>query len=308
MEIKSSKKTSVFKGCLILMRPPNLPTAAADILTGAAIAGFFAIAWSLLPQETIIGFILLILASVCLYAGGVVLNDVFDFKTDQVERPERPIPSGVVSLKLASLLGGSLLVLGILLSFICNIYAGLVALCLASAIILYDSLAKHHGFFGPLSMGLCRGLNLLLGMCVLGLPSYSNWVYILIPIIYIFAVTLISRGEVHGQNKRHLVFSALLYALVISFILLMHNLTIVYALAQVLPFLLLFGMAIFTPLVKAYKDNSPKNIKKAVKAGVLSLVIMNAAIAASVSEWWIGVIILLLLPVSLFLSKRFSVT
>src|SRR5690606_24595903 len=96
----------------------------------------------------------------------------------------------------------------------------------------------------------------------------------IIPIIYIFAVTLISRGEVHGNNKRNLVFSALLYLFVIFFISL-SNLTIVYVPIQVLPFLLLFGIAIFTPLVKAYKVNSPKNIKKAVRAGVLSLVIMN---------------------------------
>src|SRR5690606_11369523 len=127
------------------------------------------------------------------------------------------------------------------------------------------------------------------------------------PIIYIFAVTLISRGEVHGNNKRNLIISALLYLLVISFILL-YNLTIVYALLPVLPFLLLFGIAIFTPLVKAYQINSPNNIKKAVKSGVLSLVIMDAAIAASVSHWWVVLIILLLLPLSSFLSNRFSVT
>lgn len=306
MEIKSSKKISVFKGCLILMRPPNLPTAAADIIAGAAIAGVFASGWSL-SQELMLDLFLLIFASVCLYAGGVVLNDVFDLKIDKKERPERPIPSGIVSLKAASLLGSSLLALGILLSFLCNFYAGLVSIALAGAILLYDSLAKHHVFFGPLTMGSCRGLNLLLGMCILGFPIMTTWIYIIIPIIYIFAVTLISRGEVHGNNKRNLVFSALLYLFVIFFISL-SNLTIVYAPIQVLPFLLLFGITIFTPLVKAYQINSPNNIKKAVKAGVLSLVIMNAAIATSVSQWWVGVIILLLLPLSLFLSKRFSVT
>ncbi|WP_100611661.1 UbiA-like protein EboC [Confluentibacter lentus] len=307
MEIKSSKKTSVFKGCLILMRPPNLPTAAADIIAGAAIAGFFATSWLLFPKETILDLLLLILASVCLYAGGVVLNDVFDLNIDLQERPERPIPSGVVSLKTASLLGGSLLALGILLSFSCNLSAGLVSIGLAGAIVLYDAIAKHHVFFGPLAMGSCRGLNLLLGMSVLGLPPFLKWVYILIPIVYIFAVTLISRGEVHGNNKRNLVFSALLYVSVIFFIL-FHTLHVINVLIQVVPFIFLFSIAIFIPLIKAYQINSPTNIKKAVKAGVLSLVIMDAAIASSVSKWWVGIIILLLLPLSLFLSKRFSVT
>ena len=304
MEIKSSKKTSVFKGSLILMRPPNLPTAAADIVAGAAIAGFFAL--GIISKEAIIDLMLLIFASVFLYAGGVVLNDVFDLKIDAEERPERPIPSGVVSLETASVLGGSLLLLGILLFFSCNLYAGFVSIGLAGAIVLYDSLAKHHMFFGPLTMGFCRGLNLLLGMFVLGLPPFSKWVYMFIPIVYIFAVTLISRGEVHGNNKRNLIFSGVLYLLVIFFIL-FYNLKETDVLILV-PFILLFGLSIFKPLIKAYHINSPTNIKKAVKAGVLSLVIMDAAIASSVSKWWVGILILLLLPLSLFLSKRFSVT
>src|SRR5690606_33223665 len=205
--------------------------AAADIISGAAIAGIYAAGWSL-PQEQIADLLLLILASVCMYAGGVVLNDVFDLKIDKEERPERPIPSGVVPLKTASFLGGGLLALGTLLAFVCNLYTGIVSVFLAGAIVLYDSTAKHHSFFGPLAMGTCRGLNLLLGMCILGFPIMTTWIYIIIPIIYISAVTLISRGEVHGNNKRNLVFSALLYLFVIFFISL-SNLTIVYAPIQV---------------------------------------------------------------------------
>ncbi|MBU3823089.1 UbiA-like protein EboC [Flavobacteriaceae bacterium XHP0103] len=301
METKLSKKPSVFKGCLVLMRPPNLPTAAADIIAGAAIVGFFV-------NNTVLvsDFLLLVIASIFLYAGGVVLNDVFDFKIDAVERPNRPIPSGVVSLKMASGLGFGLLIIGVLLSFLSNFTAGFVALLLTAAILLYDGLAKHHAFFGPLAMGTCRGLNLFLGMSVLGLPHISNWIYTLIPIVYIFAVTLISRGEVHGNNKRNIALSGLLYALVIIFILFYNTKTNV--ILALIPFLILFALAIFTPLVKAYKINSPESIKKAVKAGVLSLVIMDAALAVSTSTWWVGLTILLLLPLSLFLSKRFQVT
>ena len=303
MEIQLSKKKAVLKGCLILMRPPNLPTAAADIIAGAAIAGFFAGSYS----EALPGFFLLIVSSVFLYAGGVVLNDVFDVKIDTEERPKRPIPSGMVPLKTASYLGFSFLFLGILLSFLNSITTGVVALLLALSIVLYDALAKHHAFFGPLIMGLCRGLNLFLGMCVLGLPQYANWIYTFVPIVYISAVTLISRGEVYGNNKSNIVFSGILYTLVVLFILFYKTKTTDVILALI-PFLILFALAIFTPLVKAYKINSPENIKKAVKAGVLSLVIMDAALVASVSRWWVGLLILLLLPLSLFLSKRFLVT
>ena len=291
------------------MRPANLPTAAADIIAGAAIVGVFSKFNSAFYQsELIVDFSLLILASIFLYAGGVVLNDVFDVNIDAKERPERPIPSGVVSLKTASVLGAVLLLLGVVMSFYCNVYAGGVSLIIAGAILLYDALAKHHSFFGPLVMGSCRGFNLLLGMCAIAMPSPSLLIYMLIPVIYIAAVTLISRGEVHGNNKRNIVFSGVLYSIVIICILLFMSKTS-FNLLQTLPFLLLFMVAIFKPLVKAFRINSPDNIKKAVKAGVLSLVIMDATIAVSISNyWWVGLVILLLLPLSLFLSKQFSVT
>lgn len=285
------------------MRPPNLPTAAADIITGAAIVGVFAEHWMTFPYN----FIILIVASILLYAGGVVLNDVFDHKIDAIERPERPIPSGIVPFRTAAILGGSLLVLGVLLSFKCNRDAGMVSIVLASAILLYDARAKHHSFFGPLVMGSCRGLNLLLGMSLFGLSVGSNWYFIVLPIIYIGAVTLISRGEVHGNNKRNILLSGFLYLIVVSAIFLI-MLQDMERLILVIPFLILFVFSIFRPLLRAYRLNTPENIKKAVKSGVLSLVLMDAALASANSTWWVGLLIILLLPLSLFLSKRFSVT
>ena len=59
----------------------------------------------------------LVFASVFLYAGGVILNDVFDYKLDKVERPERPIPSGVVSLRNASLYGSLAMLIGLALAY-----------------------------------------------------------------------------------------------------------------------------------------------------------------------------------------------
>ncbi|MDX1326775.1 MAG: UbiA family prenyltransferase, partial [Arenibacter sp.] len=178
----------ILKGYLQLTRPANLPTAAADILAGIAISGFFLASTQHEPLAWM-AVVLLIAASVLLYAAGVVLNDVFDYKLDQVERPERPIPSGVIPLTSAAVFGGVLMVLGIGAAFWVGLSSGLVALGLALSILLYDALGKHHPFFGPLNMGLCRGLNLWLGMSILG--QLIHWQYALIPIIYIAAITLI---------------------------------------------------------------------------------------------------------------------
>ena len=281
------------------MRPANLPTAAADIFAGAALAGILTASFPILP------LLLLVFASVFLYAGGVVLNDVFDFSLDKIERPERPIPSGLIPLKSAAFFGIILLAIGIVLAFIANQLSGFLALALAGAIVLYDGYSKKNGFLGPLNMGLCRGLNLILGMSVFG--ELNNWGYAIIPLVYIFAITLISRGEVHGNNKNHIIWAGILYAAVISAVV-----TIVMIettnLWQTVPFVLLFAFLVYKPLIQAYHLNSPERIKKAVIAGVLSLIVLDAALAVGFSVWWYGLLLLLLFPLSIFLSKLFAVT
>ncbi|MGO4919683.1 UbiA-like protein EboC [Maribacter spongiicola] len=289
-----------------LARPANLPTAAADILAGITIAFYLKNIEALkFLTEQRGDVLLLVFSSVALYAGGVVFNDVFDAELDAIERPERAIPSGLVPKREAIYFGTILMLIGVTLAFKCNMLSGIISVVLTIAILTYDGYFKQFGFAGPLNMGVCRGLNLLMGMSILGILSHC---YIaLVPVVYIFAITLISRGEVNGNNKKHIVRAGVLYAIVILSIALIviqqgDNVLVL------LPFLILFGYLIFTPLVKAYKENSPKNIKKAVMGGVLSLVVMNACWVAGFSDWYLAIAVLLLLPVSMLLSKLFAVT
>src|SRR6187402_2854277 len=97
---------STRRAYLTLLRPANVVTALADVLAGAAVAGA---PWSP-SMPWLLG------STACLYAGGVVMNDVADRAIDAVERPERPIPSGAVSAGAAGRLGLALLVAGVALS------------------------------------------------------------------------------------------------------------------------------------------------------------------------------------------------
>ena len=289
-----------------LARPANLPTAAADILAGIAITLFLEnIEVLRFLKENWIDVLSLIFSSIALYAGGVVFNDVFDAELDAIERPERAIPSGLIPKLHAVYFGLFLMVLGIALAFNSNVLAGGISVVLTIAILTYDAYFKQFGFAGPLNMGICRGLNLLLGMSIVSV--ISNWFISLVPVVYIFAITLISRGEVHGDNKKHIIWASVLYTIVIA------SITFVVLeqtdkFLTLIPFLILFGFLIFSPLIRAYKVNSPKNIKKAVISGVLSLVVMNACWVAGFSSWYLALAVLLLLPLSILLSKLFAVT
>jgi len=288
-----------------LARPANLPTSAADIVAGASLAGAFVAIqgsnWSAVPW---LDFLVLLSSSVLLYAAGVILNDVFDLPIDRVERPERPLPSGLIAVKAASFFGASLMAIGVALAFLVHALAGSLALALALAILLYDALAKKHGFFGPLVMGICRGLNLLLGMSVLGMVE-NRW-FALVPVVYIFAITLISRGEVFGKNKLQIVVAGIMYATVVVSLLWVANGQ--GNLWYVLPFALLFTGFVYLPLFRAYSQNSPTNIKKAVIAGVMGVVLLASVWCAAAGVWQMALLVLLLLPLSKFLAKQFAVT
>src|SRR5437588_5137547 len=91
-----------------LVRLPNLPTALADIcLAALALVVQFPSA-----DFSALRFVLLLLASGCLYSAGMVWNDYFDQEQDRRERPFRPLPSGRIKPAEAVRLGSGLFLLG----------------------------------------------------------------------------------------------------------------------------------------------------------------------------------------------------
>lgn len=293
-------------GYLRLMRPANIITAIADILAGIAIAGYFSS--NAIEARPVI---LLVAATIGLYGGGVVFNDVFDAKLDSIERPERPIPSGLISVTGATLFALLLLIAGITAASLVHeggvlSISGILAVATAACAVVYDKWGKHHSTIGPVNMGLCRGLNLLLGISIISAAVGQYWYIGFVPVIYIAAITMISRGEVHGGSKRTLYAATGLYLIVICSILsiaLYHHNTILTVI-----FIALFAYMIFPALSRAIKNPSGPLIGKAVKAGVIALILMNASWAAAFGLPWVALIILLLLPLSLSLAKLFAVT
>lgn len=286
-----------------MMRPANIVTSVADVLAGIAIAGAFS--WGYLA-DNITGALLLCFSTACLYAGGIVFNDVFDAELDKIERPERAIPRGIISVRQAAVFGSILLTAGILFAGLYSSVSASLATGVAFFALLYNKISKDHPFFGPLNMGLCRGLNLLLGVSIVT-QALPQWYFLaVVPIIYIFSITMISRGEVHGGNKGNLYIAALLYTVVTGFILCFSYLNNKLLLTVII--LIPFLWMIFTPLIKAIKDPVGKNIGGAVKAGVISLILMDAAWAATFSTIYAALIIACLLPLSLWLAKIFAVT
>jgi 4-hydroxybenzoate polyprenyltransferase len=181
------------RALLSLCRIPNVFTAAANVAAGVLLArgGSFELR-----------DMLLVAASACLYLAGMVLNDYFDREWDELERPERPIPSGEVSPAAALALGVALGATGVALAGFFSATAGAVAAGLACAVLLYDGGLKT-GPLGPLAMGTCRFLNVCLGMTAAGTsapPESWMWIAPLTMGAYTAVITYLARDEVGGSS------------------------------------------------------------------------------------------------------------
>ena len=282
---------------LELLRPANVATALADVLAGFALAGLAnrpSLPW-------------LLLSTVCLYGGGIVLNDVFDRDIDRVERPERPIPSGRVSTARAAIFGGTLLAAAIVAAALVSPAALMMSLAIAGCVLLYDAWGKRHGAIAPLNMAMCRALNLLLGAAAVPAALSRVWPIAGIPLLYIYAVTAVSRGEVHGGSSRTA--AVALRVLLGSLIALL--VIVVRAGAYPVPAVILvavLGWRVIPAFTAARARPEPATIRRAVKRGVLSLVLLDAALAAAFAGPTYAAIVLATGLAAGWLARMFAVT
>jgi hypothetical protein len=134
------------------------------------------------------------------YVGGMFLNDAFDSEIDARERPERPIPAGLVGAHEVFAIGYGLLAAGIALVAVHAALAGRGAapvaagVLLAGAIVLYDAWHKGNAL-GPLLMGACRVLVYVVAALSTGGMGLSVVGGALSLLFYLIGLTAIAKQE-----------------------------------------------------------------------------------------------------------------
>lgn len=297
---------SVIASWLKLIRVPNLATAVADPLAGFLIAGGF-YQYENLP----LGGWLAIASSLCLYAGGIVQNDVVDLQIDQTERPCRPLPSKCVSFEHARFLSIGLLLFGGGLACVASVVMNdvtpaVIGAMLTAAICGYNCFAKGT-WLGPLLMGVCRALNWSLGMVVAGSPSLPLW---MIPCgmgVYVTGITLFARDEA-GAGKRY---QLLVGALVMSAGLVCAGFTPLVSIevnstnvphwlieGRLIAWLALWsvlGVSILIRCGQAILDPVPQHMQAAVGNAIMSIITLDAVLVlAFCGEQWAVTVLALL--------------
>ncbi len=94
-----------------------------------------------------IGFVCAFLSLYLMLSSAYVQNDVCDAKVDAVNNPDKVIPKGLVSLKLASFVHVLLLSSGLMLSLFCGLKYFGVLFITAMGLMVYNFYSKRLGIF-----------------------------------------------------------------------------------------------------------------------------------------------------------------
>jgi 4-hydroxybenzoate polyprenyltransferase len=257
---------------LQLMRFPAVFTALADIGLG-----FLLTHQRLAPLGDLAA---LAIASSGLYLGGMVLNDYFDRDLDARERPSRPIPSGRVSPRTAAGVGSGLMILGPVGAWFVSAEAFEISLMIAALVLAYDGYLKKTPV-GPIAMGGCRFLNIMLGASA---AADATWQTTQIAValamgLYVAGVTWFARQESQRSARNHLIAAAVtshaavagLAAVVVG----------IPASAPEKAGMCLAALALVTTwidvrLFVAVRQPTPRNVQATVKRMLLSIVLFDA--------------------------------
>ena len=286
-------------GWLQLLRAPNLLTVPGDVLAGCLLA-----AGTKFTPDMDLGRA--VLASVFFYASGLVLNDLADLEIDRKERPARPLPSGRVGLPAARAV--AMLLMAAALGF-CAWIGGrtmIVGAVLCAAILSYNLLAKHRALSGPLNMGLCRALNLVLGATLVGTANSLLLVASILLTAYVTTVTYIANREM--RNNRYAWYRWLPAAIILVGALFFARHTTVtddLFFRMAASFFVAFAAASYAAMRLHARQGAPA----AVGLMVSALIFLQAAfcLASALQPWGLaaGLLLFICWPLNFLLRTRF---
>jgi 4-hydroxybenzoate polyprenyltransferase len=313
------------------MRLPNVFTAMADVMMGFCfyrspppIAAPFSPAW----HGRIDLLVLLLASSCCLYLAGMVLNDVFDLEVDRIERPRRPLPSGRVTLTAAKQLGWALSIAGVLFgSFAMRANSAtakemtwgdflvghgrpiIVAVAILILIVGYNRWLKRTSF-GPITMGGCRFLNVLLGMSASGSPwTTANYAVAAGVGVYVVGLTAFAKREAAASNRRDLTIAFLAMLAGVGLLWWFPNLLSQWA--KVVGFNFLYWTFVWIVVaahiswrfIHAIIWPGTSQVQAAVKSGIMSIIVLDSLAAFAVGGFYPSLTIALLLVPAIFLGR-----
>jgi geranylgeranylglycerol-phosphate geranylgeranyltransferase len=269
---------------LEILRPFNALMGVIAVLLVAFISGIFNL---YVPVACIIVFIFT--------GAGNAINDYVDHKIDAINKPERPIPSGRISLNAAAIYATILFVIATIMSLLIGIIPGIIVVLSAILMFLYAYKLKKSCLIGNLSIAFLTGLCFVFAGVVL------QTVYLSILLgFYAFLMTMareivkdmedVEGDSMEGANTFPLKFGMKSSSILAAFFMILASLTspalYFIGIFNIL-YLIILVFAIIIFLIGALsilKDQSKKNthiVSKRIKIG-MGIVFLAFALGAPI--------------------------
>ncbi|MFX0017873.1 MAG: geranylgeranylglycerol-phosphate geranylgeranyltransferase [Promethearchaeota archaeon] len=182
---------------------------------------------------------------------GMVINDIYDLEIDKINRPERPIPSGRITIKQAKIIFLTTYGIGVGLSIFHSFFFNIGFLNIILAVFfgfigwVYAKWGKKSGFLGNIIVSISFSIGLIYGAIL----NNSN----IPPYIYFFFLTsfflLLSREvikgceDIEGDKEQNVKTLAIRIGIKKSTII-----ALIFSLAAILFFILPY----FTPIINPF--------------------------------------------------------
>jgi len=166
---------------LELMRLEKVIAAAIYTLLGAYLVVAPGELWSaeVLTAAAVVGLIT---------AFGLVINDYCDVIEDSIGKPQRPIPSGHVSRRLAGTFASAIAVIALVTSAFLGISSLLFAIAMVGISAAYSFRLKNTVILGNIAVALLVTSVLFYGAFIVGRLNVSIWMAAIITFPYILAL------------------------------------------------------------------------------------------------------------------------
>lgn len=149
----------MIKGYIQLTRPVNLMIAFVSIFIGGFVTGTI---------QPVIKLLFACISGALVAAGANTVNDYYDLEIDRINKPKRPLPSGLVSPKQAHIFSILLFMIGIGFSLLIHHLGFLIALSSSTLLYLYSYRLKRTVLWGNLIVAFISGLAFVYGGLAVG--------------------------------------------------------------------------------------------------------------------------------------------
>ena len=182
---------------LKIIRPVNILITFLSVI----VAGVIALGKNIFAEAILLSAV----SEAIAVAGGNIINDYFDIEIDKVNRPERILPSGKLSMNSALILYLIFMVLSIVISFFVSNLIFLLMLFTQLFIFLYSFCFKKIILAGNLIVALLVGSAFILGAAAAG-----NIFAGIIPFIFAFLINfsrelLKDMEDIKGDSARNVI-------------------------------------------------------------------------------------------------------